>query len=120
MLGEQDARRGQDTWRRMQPGDLDRFVSIGAVDIAMDGSFAVFSSSRPDSVANQHVGQIWRFDLTDGACRRITRGVADSRPRIAPDGRCIAFLRRDDAGRTQIFVAPGLSLIHISEPTRPY
>lgn len=92
---------------RLQPRDLDRFVSIGAVDIASDGSFAVFSSSRPDSVANQHVGQIWRVDLNDGACRRITRGVADTRPRIAPDGRCIAFLRRDDAGRAQIFVAPG-------------
>ena len=91
----------------MQPRDLDRFESISAVDIAADGSFAVFSSSRPDAVANQHVGQLWRVDLHDDACRRITRGVADTRPQIAPDGQRIAFLRRDDTGRVQIFVAPG-------------
>lgn len=91
----------------MQPRDLDRFESISAVDIATDGSFAVFSSSRPDAVANRHVGQIWRVDLHDDACRRITRGVADTRPQIAPDGQRIAFLRRDDTGRAQIFVAPG-------------
>lgn len=93
--------------QRLQAYDLDRFVSIGAVDIAADGSFAVFSSSRPDAIADQHVGQIWRVDLDSDECRRITRGMADTRPRIAPDGRRIAFLRRDDTGRAQIFVAPG-------------
>lgn len=92
--------------QNLQPYDLDRFVSIGALDIAADGSFAAFSSSRPDAVANQHVGQIWRVNIDDGTCQRITRGVADTRPRIAPDGRCIAFLRRDDASRAQIFVTP--------------
>lgn len=96
----------------MRAGDIEKLVAVGRPTIAPDGSFAVFATSRPDLIANRNVGQLWRIDLaTDasdshGAPRRLTRGVADGAPRLSPDGSRVAFLRADDAGKTQIFVIP--------------
>lgn len=88
----------------MRARDIEALVAVGRPDIAPDGSFVVFATSRPDLAANRAVGQIWRLDTASGAHRRLTRGVSDAAPRIAPDGEAIAFLRADADGRTQIFV----------------
>ncbi|SFS04526.1 Dipeptidyl aminopeptidase/acylaminoacyl peptidase [Microbacterium sp. cf046] len=88
----------------MRATDIEKLVSVGRPDIAPDGSFAVFATSRPDLAANRAVGQLWRVDLPDGIPRRITRGVSDAAPRLSPDGSTIAFLRGDAKGRTQIDV----------------
>jgi dipeptidyl aminopeptidase/acylaminoacyl peptidase len=86
--------------------DIEKLISVGRPVIAPDASFAVFSTSRPDLAANRAVGQLWRVDLPDGTPRRLTRGVADSGPRLSPDGERLAFLRGDGKGRPQIFVIP--------------
>jgi dipeptidyl aminopeptidase/acylaminoacyl peptidase len=84
--------------------DIEKLLSVARPDIAPDGSFAVFATSRPDLAANLSVGQLWRVDLPDGVPRRLTRGTADSSPRLSPDGARIAFLRADAKRKPQVFV----------------
>ncbi|WP_193106324.1 S9 family peptidase [Brachybacterium sp. FME24] len=88
----------------MQPLDIELLTSLSRPSLAPDGSFAVYSSSRPDVRANRAVGQLWRIDLTDGAAppRRLTRGIADTSPQLSPDGTTIAFLRPDARDRPQL------------------
>jgi dipeptidyl aminopeptidase/acylaminoacyl peptidase len=88
----------------MRAEDIETLVSVGRPQVASDGSFAVFATSRPDIESNRGVGQLWRVELPDGRPRRLTRGVADSSPRLSPDGRVIAFLRADGKGRVQVFM----------------
>ncbi len=88
----------------MRARDIDALVSVGRPVIAPDGAFTVFAASHPDLEANRDVGQLWRVDLPEGAPRRLTRGIADTEPRLRPDGALVAFLRGDAQGRAQIFV----------------
>lgn len=88
----------------MQAKDIQTLVAVGRPDLAPDGSFAVFATSRPDIAANRYVGQLWRVEVADGTHRRLTRGTADSSPRLSPDGGRIAFLRGDAKGSAQVFV----------------
>lgn len=88
----------------MRAADLDTLVSVSRPALAPDGSFAIFATSRPDLAANAAVGQLWRIELPDGTPRRLTRGTADSGPRLSPDGGRVAFLRTDAKSRTQVFV----------------
>ncbi len=88
----------------MRAADIEKLVSVGRPDIASDGSFAVFATSRPDLAANRAVGQVWRVDLPGGIPRRLTRGTADSAPRLSPDASRIAFVRGDAKGKGQIHV----------------
>jgi len=85
-------------------GDIENLCIAGAPDVAPDGSFAVFATTRPHLAANIDVGQIWRVELPDGRCRPLTRGIADREPRISPDGTRMAFLRRDSQGQSQVHV----------------
>jgi dipeptidyl aminopeptidase/acylaminoacyl peptidase len=84
--------------------DIDTLVSVGRPVIAPDGSFAVFAASRPDLEANRAVGQLWRVELPDSTPRRLTRGTADSSPRLSPDGRTLGFVRADGKGKAQVWV----------------
>ena len=88
----------------MRAQDIETLVSVGRPEIAADGSFAVFASSRPDIAANRAVGQLWRVDLPGGAPRRLTRGVADVSPKLSPDDSRIAFTRPDAKGKPQVHV----------------
>jgi len=88
----------------VRAADIEQLISVGRPDIASDGSFAVFATSRPDRAANRAVGQVWRVDLPGGIPRRLTRGTADSAPRLSPDASRFAFVRGDAKGRGQIHV----------------
>ena len=88
----------------MRAHDIEKLISVGRPSIAPDGSFAVFATSRPDLEANRGVGQVWRVELPDGTPRRLTRGAADSSPRLSPDGTAIAFVRGDAKSRSQLWV----------------
>lgn len=88
----------------MRADDIERLVGVGRPEIARDGSFAIYATSRPSIEANRDVGQLWRVDLPDGVPWRLTRGVADSSPRLSPDGGTVAFLRADADGRAQVFL----------------
>jgi dipeptidyl aminopeptidase/acylaminoacyl peptidase len=88
----------------MRVHDIETLISVGRPQVAADGSFAVFATSRPDIEANRAVGQVWRVDLPDGTPRRLTRGTADSAPKLSPDGSRLAFVRGDAKGKPQIHV----------------
>lgn len=88
----------------MRAQDIETLISVGRPDIAPDGSFAVFATSRPDITANRAVGQVWRVDLPDGTPRRLTRGAADGSPKLSPDGARLAFVRGDAKGKPQVHV----------------
>ncbi|MDR7190083.1 dipeptidyl aminopeptidase/acylaminoacyl peptidase [Microbacterium sp. BE35] len=88
----------------MKANDIETLVSVGRPEIAADGSFAVFATSRPDIAANRNVGQVWRVDLPDGTPRRLTRGTADGAPKLSPDATRIAFVRGDAKGKPQVHV----------------
>lgn len=88
----------------VRASDITALVSVGRPTLASDGSFAVFATSRPDIEADRNVGQLWRIELPSGAPQRLTRGTADTAPRLSPDDGALAFLRADAAGRPQIHV----------------
>lgn len=88
----------------MRATDIEKLISVGRPALASHGGFVVFASSRPDLAANRAVGQLWRIDLPDGAPRRLTRGVADTAPRLSPDDTRLAFLRSDATGKPQLHI----------------
>ncbi len=88
----------------MRAHDIETLISVGRPDVAPDGSFAVFATSRPDITANRAVGQVWRVELPDGTPRRLTRGIADGAPKLSPDGTRLAFVRGDAKGKPQVHV----------------
>ena len=83
--------------RPADPGDVIRAqVVLEEHDVAPDGSFAVVV--RRVVERNGYVSHLWLVPLGGRAIatpRRLTTGrVRDSRPRISPDGRRVAFRRR--------------------------
>lgn len=88
----------------MRAHDIEKLVSVGRPTISRDGSFAVFATSRPSIVANRDVGRLFRTDFETGAVRPLTRGVADSSPRLSPDDTRIAFVRGDAKDKPQLWV----------------
>ncbi len=77
----------------MKIADLELLQSLGRPTVAPDGSRAVVAVSHPSFDADANVGQLWEVPLSDGAPRRLTRGLADAEPRFSPDGTLLAFLR---------------------------
>lgn len=99
----------------MRPDQFPLLPRVGAPSVHPDGGWAVVSVTHPSFEADDYVGQLWRVPLTapdqaasqegdqrDTAARRITRGFADTAPRISPDGTLIAFLRRLPGHRAQL------------------
>jgi dipeptidyl aminopeptidase/acylaminoacyl peptidase len=81
--------------RPMQPNDIRRQVVIEEHDLAADGSFAIVV--RRFVQRNAYASELWLVPLEPAERpRRLTRGrVRDTRPRISPDGRRVAFIRRE-------------------------
>src|SRR3954451_6405708 len=87
------------------PDVVRRQTFVGDVDLAPDGSFAI--ATRRTVEAGKHVVRLERVPWDGGPTRLLTAGGARAtRPRIAPDGRSVAFLsdREKDVG--QVFVLP--------------
>jgi dipeptidyl aminopeptidase/acylaminoacyl peptidase len=100
----------------MQPADIRRQVVVEEHDLARDGSFAVVV--RRFVQRNAYASELWLVPLEPaGRARRLTRGrVRDTRPRISPDGRRVAFIRRELDGSER----PGrLMLLRIAGTGRP-
>ncbi len=89
----------------MLPADLDLLRVPGAPAVLPDGSRAVVSVLRPDLSADEYTGHLWSVDLAGhDAPRPLTRGHRDTSPDVSPDGRWIAFLRAEPAGKPQVHV----------------
>jgi dipeptidyl aminopeptidase/acylaminoacyl peptidase len=82
----------------MIPDDIRRQVVLEDHDLAADGTFAVVV--RRAVQRNGYASELWYVPLDGSASRRLTSGrVRDTGPRISPDGRSVAFIRRDLDGR---------------------
>ncbi len=84
----------------MTPVDIRRQVVIEELDLALDGGFAVVA--RRSTRGNRYVTHLYsiRLDPAPGARpakpEQLTRGIVrDGCPRLSPDGRRLAFVRRD-------------------------
>lgn len=79
----------------MRPQDLAGVVVVEELDVTADGTTAV--TARRTVRRGRYETHLWAVDLTRRARpRRLTTGVVrDRAPRIAPDGRSVAFVRGD-------------------------
>ncbi len=80
----------------MTPAIIRRQVVLEELDVAPSGRFAVVARRSVDR-ADRYVSHLWFVALVRGLgrTRPLTSGTFhDSRPRISPDGRRIAFRRR--------------------------
>jgi dipeptidyl aminopeptidase/acylaminoacyl peptidase len=91
----------------VKPTDIAHLIAVAAPTLSRDGSTAVVAATRPDLDANEYRSQLWTVAV-DGSSvpRRLTHGKRDSAPRYSPDGRWIAFLRSEPAGKAQVYVLP--------------
>ena len=86
--------------RPMTPEDIRAIVVVEELDVSADGRTAVIV--RRSIKGNRYLGHLFAIDLGSGRAiptpRRLTRGVVrDTKPRVCPDGRTIAFIRTDPA-----------------------
>jgi dipeptidyl aminopeptidase/acylaminoacyl peptidase len=82
----------------LQTDDLFRLRSVGDVQIAPDGRFAVYAVSNADRPGRPY-SQVWMLDVAAGTSRRLGGdGDTASDPMFSPDGRHLAFIGRVSAG----------------------
>ncbi|HWU58883.1 MAG TPA: S9 family peptidase [Microbacteriaceae bacterium] len=92
----------------MKASDLSQLIAVSRPTLHPSGRRAIVAVSRPDLDANSTVGQLWTIPITGHAApRRLTRGFHDAEPQFSPDGRLIAFLRRNMSGPAQLYVVDG-------------
>ena len=95
----------------VKPIDLSQLRLPGVPTLSPDGSIAVVAVSRLEFTADAYTSQLWRVATADRNAEelpvQLTHGWHDSGPRISPDGRWLAFLRRIDAkASAQLWIMP--------------
>lgn len=98
----------------MRPEQITLTPTISAPSVHPSGRWAVASATHPSLEADDYIGQLWRVPLpapgepyvgggpASPRPTRITRGFCDTAPKVSPDGRLIAFLRRLPGHRDQL------------------
>jgi dipeptidyl aminopeptidase/acylaminoacyl peptidase len=86
----------EDTRRAMVPEDYYRFQFVSDAQISPDGSRVALVRTVIAEDRRQRHSAIWMIDTQDKSdpCS-FTSGQQDSRPRWAPDGRRLVFLRKE-------------------------
>src|SRR3954469_25076478 len=93
--------------RIMRPNDLALLRTPGVPTVSPDGRIAVVAVSRPDLEADEYRSQLWAVPTDASApARPLTSGHRDSAPAFSPDGRWLAYLGAERAGRPQLWVLP--------------
>jgi dipeptidyl aminopeptidase/acylaminoacyl peptidase len=87
--------------RGMTPHDLGLLRAPKGPRLSPDGRRIAVAVEWADLTRDCYRGDIWILDAADGAGSaggiRLTSGYLDSAPRWSPDGRWLAFLRREPA-----------------------
>ncbi len=85
------------TRRPMTPADIRRQVVVEELDLSADGGLAIVV--RRIIRGNRYLSHLYAIPLDRGRVatpRRLTTGVVrDGSPRLSPDARQVAFIRRD-------------------------
>src|SRR4051812_38390585 len=91
----------------MRPNDLALLRTPGVPTVSPDGRIAVVAVSRLDLDADEYRSQLWAVPTDASApARPLTTGHRDGAPVFSPDGRWLAYLGAERAGRPQIWVLP--------------
>ncbi len=102
--------------------DLLKIRRITTIDVAADGSFAIFAlrsiaestpdedtekDALPDYAYQSHLYQINLFD-ENPAARQLTHGKrSDQSPTLSPNGKIVAFVRKDElTEKPQVWILP--------------
>ena len=88
------------------PDAICHLVGVADPHLSADGQLLAFVRSWIDQEAMEGRSQIMLMALPHGRAEPFTRGMRDANPRFAPDGRHLAFLRRDDQQQRQVWVMP--------------
>ena len=104
--------------RPMTPEDIRAIVVVEELDVSADGRTAVIV--RRSIKGNRYLGHLFAIDLGSGRAiptpRRLTRGVVrDTKPRVCPDGRTIAFIRTDPADDESV---AAIAIVDLERPDR--
>lgn len=80
-------------YEKWTPEDVVHQESADGLHFSPDGKHVVWVRHSPDKEKNEHVGHLFRTDLTTGKQVQLTRGKeACLSPRYSPDGAHLAFL----------------------------
>lgn len=91
----------------LSPIPHDYFYDVTFVsdpDLSSDGAKVAFAASTSDRTSGESRSRVFVADLPNGKPRACTSGPNDHLPKWSPDGRSLAFLRRDDCGKNQLWV----------------
>lgn len=73
--------------------DVYRSKSIGEISSTPDGRSVIYTVTTSDLARGKRTTRIWIMDADGANARALTQADADSSPRIAPDGKSVAFVR---------------------------
>jgi dipeptidyl aminopeptidase/acylaminoacyl peptidase len=85
------------------PDAIYHLVSVSDPHIAPDGRRLAFVRSWVDRDTMAGRSHIMLMTLSDGRTRVFTQGISDASPRFSPDSSQLAFLRRDDKQKRQVW-----------------
>ena len=93
--------------RPMTAEDLWRMPRVGGPAPAPDGSACVVPVTLWDLDKNQSATRLWWVPADGGEPRALTAGeFSSAEPAVSPDGRRLAFTRKKEGGRPQLYVMP--------------
>ncbi len=94
--------------KKMNPltvSDVINLETASSFDISSDDKWTVWVKGTSDKKKNRRKQNIYLTSLEDTTTIQLTRGAhGDKNPRFSPDGSKIAFLRKPDKGKHQIYL----------------
>lgn len=90
--------------RRFSADDLPRLVRIGDPQLSPDGKAVLSVIARANLKDNRWDGELTLIDVATKASRVLSQRAGVNSARWSPDGRSIAFLAQDSAGRAQVHI----------------
>ena len=91
--------------RPMTPEIIYEVTTVSDPGLSSDGTHIAFAQVRVDADRDRVLSQIMMIDLEHGEPYPFTQGETDTRPRFSPDGQTLAFVRPDQDGRSQLWLA---------------
>ena len=90
--------------KAIAPEHVYDLTTVSEPSLSPDGSRLAFVKSKADRGRNETRSQIMVISPPDGEPLAFTQGKSDSAPRFSPDGESVAFVRKDEKDRTQLWL----------------